>query len=69
MAQQMAAADVQIIKQLQHILCHYGIVEIARMGRAAMITKIHSDDSEMLSELLTVPAPIRQTAEQTMQHQ
>jgi len=34
-----------------------------------MITKIHSDDSKMLSELLTVPAPIRQTAEQTMQHQ
>ena len=46
-------------KQLQHILCHYGIVETARMGRAAMITKIHSDDSKMLSELLTVPAPIR----------
>ena len=54
---------------MSRIYYGYGVVEIARMGRAAMITKIHSDDSEMLSELLTVPAPIRQTTEQTMQHQ
>ena len=69
MAQQMAAANFQIFKQLKHILRHDGIAEIASMGRAAMVTKIHPENGKLLSQLLTLPAPIRQTAKQAMQNQ